>query len=304
MASENVRRRREKRRYTFILVSSDESSGTKTFSIGRWGIAWLIFSSFIVISAVVTAILLYTPVRRVIPIRNSELEERYGTQIGEIQERLVGLVRQLDLMREYNRRLRFAMGERASMGDTTLAADAGAARIGGESVQDIPSVEETPAQDAVMDLTRQREGTEIERTGFPSGLMNAEAMGMNIEFPLTVPAVGFISREFNNEQFHFGIDIAGRPGSPVIAAAEGTVVFADWTYAYGYTVMLAHGQGFVTVYKHNQSIIPIAGATVKRGEVIALLGDTGETSSGPHLHFEVWKNGFPEDPNNYLLTTQ
>ena len=124
------------------------------------------------------------------------------------------------------------------------------------------------------------------------------------QLPLTMPADGFVSKSFEPGELHYGLDVAGRRGNPVLAAADGTVIFGGWTYDDGYTVMLAHAEGYVTVYKHNEAIVRNTGESVRRGEVIALLGNTGRTSSGPHLHFEVWIDGIPQDPTNYLLTSQ
>ena len=97
------------------------------------------------------------------------------------------------------------------------------------------------------------------------------------------------------------MDIAGQRGTPVQAPGDGVVLFAGWTYDDGNMLIIAHGGGYLTVFKHNQSLLKSALSGVKRGEPIALLGTSGRTSLGPHLHFEVWKNGLPQDPNEYLL---
>jgi murein DD-endopeptidase MepM/ murein hydrolase activator NlpD len=89
----------------------------------------------------------------------------------------------------------------------------------------------------------------------------------------------------------------------VVAAADGYVVFSGWTYQDGQVLILSHSGGFLTYYKHNQSLLKSANIFVRRGEPIALLGNSGRTSSGPHLHFEVWKDGAPVDPARYLLQT-
>ncbi len=85
------------------------------------------------------------------------------------------------------------------------------------------------------------------------------------------------------------------------AAADGYVVFAGWTQDDGNTIIVSHAGGFLSFYKHNHSLLKAAGMFVRRGEPIAGLGNTGETSLGPHLHFEVWKDGSPKDPAVYLL---
>ncbi|MEP0823554.1 MAG: M23 family metallopeptidase, partial [Ignavibacterium sp.] len=110
-----------------------------------------------------------------------------------------------------------------------------------------------------------------------------------------------ITRGFEPGQRHFGLDIAGTLGTPVNAAADGYVVFAGWTVDEGYVMILSHTDGFLTFYKHNQTLLKGANVFVKRGEPIALLGNSGRMSSGPHLHFEIWKDGTPVDPSLYLL---
>jgi murein DD-endopeptidase MepM/ murein hydrolase activator NlpD len=87
----------------------------------------------------------------------------------------------------------------------------------------------------------------------------------------------------------------------IIAAADGNVVFSGWTYNDGYVVIMSHTSGFMSLYKHNQTILKSAGSFVRRGEPIATLGTSGTTSSGPHLHFEIWKDGIPVDPSTYMI---
>jgi murein DD-endopeptidase MepM/ murein hydrolase activator NlpD len=79
------------------------------------------------------------------------------------------------------------------------------------------------------------------------------------------------------------------------------VIFSGWTYDDGYMIMIGHGSGYQTSYKHNEALLKEIGARVRRGEPIALLGSSGRTSSGPHLHFEVWKDAVPQDPKDYIL---
>jgi murein DD-endopeptidase MepM/ murein hydrolase activator NlpD len=100
-------------------------------------------------------------------------------------------------------------------------------------------------------------------------------------------------------QFHAGIDISVPPGTPVLAAQEGTVAFAGYNGAYGKVVKLDHANGFSTLYAHNSRLLVYVGQTIEAGQVICLSGSTGR-STGPHLHFEVHKDGWPVDPLPYL----
>ncbi|HSR16993.1 MAG TPA: M23 family metallopeptidase, partial [Ignavibacteriaceae bacterium] len=115
------------------------------------------------------------------------------------------------------------------------------------------------------------------------------------------PVDGFISRDFNPEKGHMGIDVVARTGTPVYAAANGYVVFSDYTIDDGYSLIINHSNDYITVYKHCASLLKRQRESVLQGELIALSGNTGEKTSGPHLHFEVWKNGKPINPKTVLI---
>lgn len=100
---------------------------------------------------------------------------------------------------------------------------------------------------------------------------------------------------FNTKKLHTGLDIGASSGTPVVAASNGTVIYAGWLGGYGKAVMIDHGGGIVTLYGHNSSIAVSEGQSVKRGQTISYVGSTG-FSTGPHLHFEVRRNGAYEDP--------
>ncbi|MGY5355043.1 M23 family metallopeptidase [Wenyingzhuangia sp. IMCC45467] len=115
-----------------------------------------------------------------------------------------------------------------------------------------------------------------------------------------VPIKGNITQEYNAVEHHFAIDIAAEKEAPVKSIADGTVVFAEWSIETGYVIVIMHESNYVSVYKHNSRISVSQGALVKAGQVIANVGSTGELSTGPHLHFEMWKDGYPVDPTNFV----
>lgn len=114
------------------------------------------------------------------------------------------------------------------------------------------------------------------------------------------PITGIISDRFDIEKKHFAIDIAVAAGTPVKAVADGTVIFAGWTSDTGNVIILEHGKGFISVYKHNRILHKQEGDVVTSGEVIAASGNTGEFSTGAHLHFELWHDGQPVNPESYI----
>ncbi|MEO2060382.1 MAG: M23 family metallopeptidase [Mesonia sp.] len=120
------------------------------------------------------------------------------------------------------------------------------------------------------------------------------------DFKLFPPVKGQISEAYNAEENHFAVDLVTAKNTPVKATAEGTVVFSEWTAETGYVIIIEHRYGLISVYKHNSSLAKEQGELVKKGEVIGMVGSTGELSTGPHLHFELWSNGRPVNPTDFL----
>ena len=128
-----------------------------------------------------------------------------------------------------------------------------------------------------------------------------ESASTKVKFVLFSPLYGEVTSDFDYGIKHFGTDIAAPIKSPVKSVANGTVVFAEWTLQTGYVVIIEHSFGLTSIYKHNESGLVSQGEMVESGQVIALSGNTGELSTGPHLHFELWRDGNPVDPEDYVL---
>jgi len=114
------------------------------------------------------------------------------------------------------------------------------------------------------------------------------------------PVNGTISQNYDLKDKHYAVDVVVATNTPVKATADGTVIFAEWTVETGYVVIIEHNQELISVYKHNTAITKSQGDLVKAGEVIAMSGNTGELSTGPHLHFELWSKGYPVNPTNFI----
>lgn len=127
-----------------------------------------------------------------------------------------------------------------------------------------------------------------------------ESATTSSNFVLFAPVNGEISEGYNIEDKHYAVDIVVKKDTPVKATADGTVIFAEWTVQTGYVVIIEHSNELISVYKHNASITKDQGDLVKAGEVIAMAGNSGELSTGPHLHFELWNRGYPVNPTNFI----
>ncbi len=127
-----------------------------------------------------------------------------------------------------------------------------------------------------------------------------ESATTSASFVLFPPVNGTISEGYNAKEKHYAVDLVVAKDSPIKSTADGTIIFAEWTADTGYVVIVEHTEGLLSVYKHNASITKSQGDLVKAGEVIATAGNTGEFTTGPHLHFELWSNGYPINPTNFI----
>lgn len=115
------------------------------------------------------------------------------------------------------------------------------------------------------------------------------------------PVNGMISSHYQADIHHFGVDIAAAPKESVLATLDGTVMYAGYDPNQGNVIQVQHKNGFVSVYKHNELLLKEPGEQVVAGEAIALVGNTGKLSTGPHLHFELWYNGKPVNPEDFIV---
>jgi len=115
------------------------------------------------------------------------------------------------------------------------------------------------------------------------------------------PVKGYVTSEFSPEKEHFGIDIVAQENTPVLSTLDGTVIFSGWTLETGHVVVVQHAFNILSFYKHNSVVLKKTGNFVKAGEPVAIIGNSGELTTGPHLHFELWKDGIAVNPEDYLI---
>ena len=119
-------------------------------------------------------------------------------------------------------------------------------------------------------------------------------------FLFFVPLKGVVTDSYKTSASHFGVDVTASENEAIKATLDGTVVFAAWTSETGYVIQIQHENNLLSTYKHNSVLLKRVGDKVGAGEAIAIIGNSGELSPGPHLHFELWFNGLPVDPQEYM----
>ena len=114
------------------------------------------------------------------------------------------------------------------------------------------------------------------------------------------PVTGIDTRSVDEKAGHYGTDLVAKTNAKVVAIWDGVVVFTDWTVKTGYVIQVQHANNLVSIYKHNSTLLKKQGDYVRAGEMIAVVGNTGEETTGPHLHFELWKAGTPLNPEQFI----
>ena len=114
------------------------------------------------------------------------------------------------------------------------------------------------------------------------------------------PVEGIVTQSFDEKKRHYGTDIVAKANAKVAAVLDGVVIFTDWTVKTGYVIQVQHTNDLISVYKHNSILLKKQGDYVRAGEVLGVVGNTGEESSGPLLHFELWRAGNPLNPENFI----
>jgi murein DD-endopeptidase MepM/ murein hydrolase activator NlpD len=277
--------------HTVVLMDAEEVGATRRYQVrpSRMVAAWV--GSMLLTGLLVVLLVVFTPLRTQIP--------GYGTE--EMQEsarlntmRVQALQDSLSAQREYIDRLRRLITGRVDSGtpDADASGQAPDATTPPQGVASSEGTEGTPPTGA-------HEQPAFAPTPVSGGGSRASTGGLS--FPLDPPVTsGFPTREFDVRTGHFGIDVAVPEGEFIRAVGDGYVVWADWTRDGGHTIAVQHAGGYLSVYKHSKRLLKQIGDRVTAQEPLAVSGNSGAITTGPHLHFELWRNGLAQGPGAYI----
>ncbi|MGE5812765.1 MAG: M23 family metallopeptidase [Ignavibacteria bacterium] len=265
------------KRFFILIVPENAGIDSRTRKIGFNKFIWMVFLYTLTVMVTWLLVLNITPLGYYLNISGTGLSKEERREILNINEKMIYLTKELQELKNVNKRLKNAI----NLGDSSV--------FGTEKKKNVESnkVNKKLGQGNLLWI--------IKKIFFTIG------DNQNKDIYFIKPVDGFISRDFNPEKGHMGIDVVARTGTPVYAAANGYVVFSDYTIDDGYSLIINHSNDYITVYKHCSSLLKRQRESVLQGELIALSGNTGEKTSGPHLHFELWKNGKPINPKTILI---
>ncbi|TQI69386.1 murein DD-endopeptidase MepM/ murein hydrolase activator NlpD [Gramella sp. Hel_I_59] len=269
-------------KYRMVVLNEDTFEERFSFRLTRLNVFVAVGISAILLIAMTTFLIAFTPLREYIPgYSSAELKEK-ATKLAYTSDSLQNKMRMND---QYLQSIQDAL--RGEFDVQQLDRDS----ILSQPITDLEYQEINRIK--ADSLLREEVAEEDKYNILPTATDN-------INFSLFPPVKGTISESYNIENKHYAIDIVTTRNSPIKSVADGRVIFAEWTAETGYVIIIEHSYGLLSVYKHNASLSKSQGDIVRSGEVIATAGNTGEFTTGPHLHFELWNEGNPVDPSEYI----
>ena len=264
------------KKFSVIFVPEDTSHRARSTKLSLKNLIILIFIYTFLSIIAGFYILSLTGTSKILLPEQRGLKASDKQKIDDLNSRMVFLIRELEKLKATNERLQYAL----ALGDTTLF----------DSIKQV--------QDSVVEIESLPAGGNILKV-FEDLFFTKTEQKKEIQF--IKPVTGFISRSFNPRKGHMGLDYVVKAGTPVYATAGGFVIFSGYTIDDGYTIIISHNEEFISIYKHCSSLIKKQRERVEQGELIAISGNSGKLTTGPHLHFEIWENGKPVDPEKIIL---
>ena len=267
--------------FRFAIINDNSLEEVFNIKFSRARLLWLTAAILLAISVIFVLLLGYTPLRNLIP----------GKSKTHVQNELIMMIQKADSLEKslgnyslYTKNLKKVLSDSVSL----------------DSVQDLFregfTVKEFDFKPSVEDSILRAEVEAEESISLNSNLKEKKLNSFFIK-----PVDGLITEGFNKKIGHFGVDVVSKKGAFISSIDDGMVLFSSWTHEFGYVLVVKHQNSFISFYKHNSEVFKSKGDYVKSGETIAIIGSSGKYSTGPHLHFELWKGSSPVNPVNYIL---
>jgi murein DD-endopeptidase MepM/ murein hydrolase activator NlpD len=275
-------RRKLLHKYRLVILNESTFEEKISFKLSRLNV-FVTGSLFIIgLIGLTTLLIAFTPLREYIPGYSSTKLKRQATELTYKTDSLITV---LNYTNKYLNNIRMVL--RGDIENNQINRDS----LFEQFKIDPSTVDLSPIrEDSIL---RAEVALEDKYNLFES---NKEGEGLVLFSPVS----GTISQEYDAQNKHYAVDIVALKDTPVKSVAAGTVIFSEWTTETGYVIIMEHKNGILSVYKHNGSLNKNQGDFVRAGEVIASVGNTGELTTGPHLHFELWNKGNPVNPADYI----
>lgn len=274
-------------KYRLVVMNNETYEERLSFRLSRLNVFLLIVSVSIILITLTIFIIAFTPIREYIP---GYLDVNIPGQLYRLEQRTDSLEKALKTKDIYLTNIKNIIEGKEILDSVPVPIRAD---INYDSI-----ILESSPEDSILRAQYDKQ-TQYNLFFYETDDLYAGSLPIS-EVSFFLPVDGIIINKFSLAEKHYGIDIATARESIIKSVYDGTVIFADWTSETGHTLTIQHAGNFISVYKHNSSLLKSSGTYVKAGEPVAITGDSGELSSGPHLHFELWHKGTPVDPEEYI----
>lgn len=273
-------------RYRLVILDDQTFEEKASFRLTRFNV-YVLFSTVLVLTVVaVFSLVVFTPLKEYIPGYGDVHLRKDIVEMSFRSDSLQRVVQQQDM---WINNIRNVLEGKLDTGTITSN--------GQSAYYDTINLERVPEEDL-----RLREEIEREQSyslSF-SGLQKKGQVTLT-QLNFFPPLTGYITSGFNPQEDHFGIDVVAGSDVPIKNVMDGYVIMANWTLETGYVIGIQHEYNLVSFYKHNSVLLKKTGNFVKAGDAIAIIGSSGEQTTGPHLHFELWHEGSPVNPEDYIV---
>lgn len=269
-------------KYRLVVLNEDTFEERFAVKLTRLNVFSLSSLAAIILIILTTLLIVLTPLREYIPGYSSAALQKQALNLSYKTDSLIKAINMNDL---YIKSIKSALSGEVSSVVINKDSIFKAAQADTDVFELIPS-----AADSIL---REKVSREDKYNLFKTAISSKDF----VFFP---PVNGPLSAGFDSKEKHYAVDIVTPINTPVKSTSDGRVIFTSWTSEAGYVIIIDHGDELISVYKHNSSLTKSQGEIVKSREVIAISGGSGELSTGPHLHFELWSNGVPLNPANFM----
>ncbi|MCB9285691.1 MAG: M23 family metallopeptidase [Lewinellaceae bacterium] len=274
--------------YRLIVMNNETFEEVGSYRLTLLNVYILISTILVMVAVLVVLAVAFTPLKRYMPGYGEGGENR--EEVEELYREVKTLEKQLAAQKEFSSSM-----QKVLVGDVETADDIIRSNNPGDTVGQVERSLEEEQLRQEMELQKVGLAAQRPRTAnFSPRDVPLEQMYFNS------PVRGEISAGFMPDKKHFGVDVLAPKNTAIQAAMDGYIFFSDWTLETGNTIGIQHANNTITFYKHNSALLKKAGSFVKAGEAVAIIGNTGTLSDGPHLHFELWHKGNPVDPRDYI----
>lgn len=275
--------------YRLVVMNNETFEEVGSYRLSLLNVYTLI-STFVVVVATLVVLAVYlTPLRETVPGYGKVNE---SSMLFQLNQQIDQLEAELQTQTLYTENFRKMLAQEESMDPEESAPPPAEFPDSLLNVKPIP--EDLQLREEIKSSQKVKEINPVEAA------ISGELKRRPEELFFFPPVDGPVSAGFMPDKRHYGVDILAPKNTPVKAAMDGFVTFSDWTRETGHTIGIQHDHNLITYYKHNSALLKKAGESVRAGEAIAIIGNTGTMSSGPHLHFEIWYDGKPLDPSKYV----